>query len=197
MHKMTDFYDALDLKYPEIGIAMDRIDRTNPGKIRFIIPVLTPNMDTSSIVKNTVYQDSNNLKNKNSILEIDNIEMKNYVSITIPRELCAYLRGVFDIEEWDPKHEVQSKTNIREAKEVLLQEAQQSGSGPVAPGDPGIIDVFGEVTAVKMGYKDAITTGRINLLPVDRYIEPGSKWIIVFVGGDITKPRVIARYPDD
>ena len=30
-----------------------------------------------------------------------------------------------------------------------------------------------------------------------RYIEKGSKWIIVFVGGDINKPRVIGRYDFD
>ena len=32
--------------------------------------------------------------------------------------------------------------------------------------------------------------------PDDTIIKSGSKWIIVFVGGDITKPRAIARYID-
>ena len=27
-----------------------------------------------------------------------------------------------------------------------------------------------------------------------RYIKRGSKWIVVFVGGDVTKPRIIAPY---
>jgi len=126
---MSDFYDKLDLKYPEIAIAMEDIDRTNPGKVKFIIPVLTPNLDITKILSSTIYQNRANLKNNSSAkLEIETITLTNYIEIPVPREICG-------------------------------------------------------VTNISM--EDGI------------YIKKGSKWIVVFVGGDITKPRVISRYLDD
>ena len=126
MNDVSNFYDELDLKYPEIGIAMDPINRVNPGVVRFIIPVLTPNMDNSKIVTSTIYQNSSNLKNSNKqSFEISNLTVTNYIEIPIPREICGI---------------------------------------PKAPED--------------------------ILIPKE------SKWIIVFVGGDITRPRAIARYLD-
>lgn len=123
MHDMSNFYDILDLKYPEIGIAMQDIDCSNPGTVKMIIPILTPNMDNSKLNQHTVYQNNtNHLKNKNKNLDIKNIKISNYIEVPFPKEICYNVDGV---------------------------------------------------------------------------IEKGSKWIIVFVGGDVTKPRPIARYIDD
>lgn len=36
--------------------------------------------------------------------------------------------------------------------------------------------------------------GSANIDYSDRYIEKGSKWIVAFVGGDITNPKIIAPY---
>ena len=49
----------------------------------------------------------------------------------------------------------------------------------------------------KIKVKDSIPSGFLNLMPVDRYIYAPSKWIITFIGGDATKPRILARYPED
>lgn len=124
MNNVSNFYDELDLKYPEIGIALDMIDRHNPGNVRFCIPVLTPNMDNTKMEKKTIRQNTRNLMNADKGLEVDNISMSNYTLISIPKELCV------------------------------------------------------------------LDSSR------DRYIEAGSKWIIVFVGGDVTKPRVVSRYTE-
>lgn len=122
---MYDFYDKMDLKYPEIAIAMDDIDRANPGVVRFIIPVLTPLMNNTKPVSDIIRQNKLNLMNDKSVrLEIDNIRVTNTVSISVPQEVCNVYRLTND----------------------------------------------------------------------NRIIKSGSKWIVVFVGGDITKPRIISRY---
>ena len=125
MNTMYDFYDKMDLKYPEIAIAMDDIDRANPGIIRFAIPILTPLMDNTKPVMNIIRQNRSNLRNDPSVkLEIEDISVTNFVSIKVPQEV----------------------TNVYELTES------------------------------------------------NRIIKAGSKWIVVFVGGDITKPRIISRY---
>lgn len=125
MNTMYDFYDKMDLKYPEIAIAMDDIDRMNPGEIRFAIPILTPLMDNSKPVVDTIRQTKSNLRNDPSVkLEVDNIRITNFISIRVPQEVC----NVYQLTE------------------------------------------------------------------ENRIIKSGSKWIVVFVGGDITKPKIISRY---
>lgn len=127
MNNMTNFYDTLDLKYPEIGIAVQDIDRNNPGMVKIIIPILTPNMDNSKLIQKTIYQNSSNLRNLNKTnVDIQNIKITNYIEIPFPKEICT----------------------------------------------------------------------TISSNETDKTIKAGSKWLIVFVGGDITKPRPIARYLD-
>lgn len=131
MKGASDFYENLDLKYPEIAIAIDRIDRLNPQPTRFIIPILTPSMPNRSITRNKVYQNKSNLQNFNKdMIEVDNIDVCNYITLPLTREVC------------------------------------------------GII------------YFDNTSTIPDSI----RYIDPWSKWLVVFVGGDITNPRIISRY---
>lgn len=125
MNSITDFYDSLDLKYPEIGIAIQDINRDNPGKVKMIIPILTPNMDNSREINKMVYQNTSNLMNENKInIGIRDINITNYIKIPFQKEVCVS--------------------------------------------------------------NDS-----------DRIIKKGSKWLVVFVGGDITKPRVISRYIEE
>lgn len=125
MNSITDFYDSLDLKYPEIGIAIQDINRDNPGKVKMIIPILTPNMDSSREINKMVYQNTSNLMNENKInIGIRDINVTNYIEIPFQKEVC-----------------MSNDSN--------------------------------------------------------RIIEKGSKWLVVFVGGDITKPRVISRYIEE
>lgn len=125
MNTMYDFYDKMDLKYPEIAIAIDDIDRSNPGNVRFIIPVLTPLMDNSKPITDSIRQNKSSLRNDQSVkLEVENIIVTNFISIKVPQEVC----NVYQVND------------------------------------------------------------------SNRIINAGSKWIVVFVGGDITKPRIISRY---
>ena len=125
MNSMYDFYDKMDLKYPEIAIAMDDIDRANPGVIRFAIPVLTPLMNNDKPITDTIRQSRSNLMNDQSVkFEIENIKVTNTIRIPVPQEVC----NAYQLDD------------------------------------------------------------------SNRIIKSGSKWIVVFVGGDITKPRIISRY---
>ena len=124
MDSIVNFYDNMDLRYPEIGIAMQQIDRLNPGLVKFIIPILTPNMDNSRRVESKIHQNKDSLMNKNKNIEIETLDIRNYITIKMPREVCSLF----------------------------------------------------------------------YMSDTDRYIPSGSKWIIVFVGGDITKPKIIAPY---
>ena len=196
MHSTSNFYDNLDLKYPEIAIALDKIDRVDPGEIRFIIPILTPNMDIESAKEETVHLDSSKLKNADkSLVEISNLTKKNFIKLKLPKELCAFVGGAYNVLEDEDRDKRHSIVYLRNAK-MVTEDAHQSGGGFVAEG--GSFDVTGQVSG-KMKYDEGEMTGRLKLIPTDefRYIKAGSRWIVVFVGGDITKPRIIARCPED
>ena len=181
----ANYYDELDLRYPEIAICIDRIDRTNPGTLNFYIPVLTPNLDTTSLQKKTetVHQNSSTIANEQSV-NISNIQIQNYIPITVPKELCAFVGGDFHVFN-------QVDMEVTHSGTVSIQ-----GSTDVAgPGAHSHSSMSGTESfeGTQSHYK-----GILNSMPTDeyRYIEPGSKWIVVFIGGDIVKPQLIGRYTD-
>ena len=196
INDISNFYETLDLRYNEIAIAKDTIDRIDPGPIRFIIPVLTPNMSSTSIVEDKIRLNSSNLMNRDTKPEIEDLKLTNFVTIIIPKELCAFVGGVFEVQEDQPLfvYPRQSVLHFREG-DAYTDNAHQVGSGSVS--DPGnSINVNGYVEGV-LRVKDGIPSGFLNLMPVDRYIYEPSKWILTFIGGDATKPRVLARFPED
>lgn len=142
MADMTNFYEDLDLKYPEIAIAMQDIDKVNPGKVLFSIPILTPGSDTNKITEEKIRQDSRQLANKDMRpVDIQTITKTNYIEIEVPSELCCTFNDEFKI--------LHNNSNAN-----------------------------------------------VQIIPINRYIPKGSKWIVVFLGGDVTNPRIIARCPE-
>ena len=132
----SNFYEDLDLKYPEIAIAVDVIDRLNPQPTRFIIPVLTPNLPRDGIIDKKIFQNKGNLQNVDkSVIEVNTLSYCNYITIPMTREVCG----------------------------ILFPDAIDGEGNPFIPDNV-------------------------------RYIPKMSKWLVVFVGGDITKPRIISRY---
>lgn len=196
MNGVSNFYENLDLKYNEIAIAMEDIDRINPGKIKFVIPILTPNMDNSKLIDDKIRQNTSNLKNRDTKPEVEDLELTNYVKIEVPKELCAFVGGVFEVEENQPLfvYPRESVLHIRDGK-AYIDDAHQVGSGTI-PHPGNSINVTGFVEGI-IKIDDSIPKGFLNLMPVDRYIFKQSKWIVTFIGGDITKPRILARYPED
>lgn len=137
MNTMSDFYDNLDLKYPEIGIAIQKIDRSNPGLVKFIVPIMTPSLDITKEISTTKRIDRRNVMNSARSFPLNNITISNYIELNIPKELC-FRADCFKVVD-------------------------------------GYIVIDEEL----------------------RYIPEGSKWIIAFVGGDITKPQVIGLYTEN
>lgn len=197
---VTDFYDELDLKYPEIAICMEDIDRIHPMYKKFIIPVLTPNLDISSLIEAPVPQSANNLQNGSNMPQVSSLVMKNYVKLKIPKELCGFVGGAFTmlprVEYSDPDYDLWPRVETKSPKpaHILIKDAHQIGNGSVRCG--GVCCGGGNSINVR-GTVDGVPTDLLHLMPVDRIIHKPSKWIVVFIGGDITKPRIIGRYYED
>lgn len=182
-----NFYDELDLRYPEIAICIDVIDRTNPGTRNFYIPVLTPNVDTSSLKTKveTIHQNNSNIANENKV-KINNIQIQNYIPITIPKELCAFVGGDFNIQN-------NGNMSFNSSGTITIN----GRTGPGGGLDHSHSTLFGTGNATYNG-NESLYKGILNSTPIDnqRYIAAGSKWIVVFIGGDIGKPQIIGRYTD-
>ncbi len=207
----VDFYEDLDLKYAEIGIAMSAIDRLNPGSIPFSIPVLTPNMSTSTSTTNTVIQVSKtSLTNTDSTgVDVSSISISNYINITIPRELCALPGTTYDVEgtlAMSGTYKIDSGTVSIEDASASVTSLNASGSISTLTDS---INVSGSISNIDINNGDISGTvlfdteqdqanvqGTLTLTPTtERYIPSGSQWVIMFIGGDITMPRVVARLP--
>ena len=207
MNDMTNFYDELDLKYPEIAIAMQDIDRTNPGKVKFSIPILTPTMDNNKTKENIERQNTSNLINADKKgLEIQNIQISNYIEIPVPSELCTLDSGEYEITDGIINISNANESTTGTATGGYSISGNISGVGTVSE-HTGSINVFGSIEGGMSisgftskgicNLSSGEITGRISIIPTDRIIPAGSKWIVVFIGGDITKPRIIGRYIED
>lgn len=183
----SDFYETLDLRYPEIAVCIDRIDRTDPGVLNFYIPILTPNLDTTSLKKKTetVHQNSSMIANAQSV-NISNVKIQNYIPIKLPKELCAFVGGDFHVLNVE-------NMEIKENGNITI-----SGSTSVSGGDAHSHSTLSGMGSFTIDGNQTHYKGILNIIPTDeyRYIEPGSKWIVVFIGGDIGKPQIIGRYYD-
>lgn len=240
----TNFYESLDLRYGEIGIAMTAIDRMNPGAVPFTIPILTPNLNNDVSSTNKVIQrDKSNLQNENlNAVDVSNIEISNTIYITIPKELCTLPAPKYNINgtatlDGSYRMDGTSKTTIRGSIDgngsidiagssnisgfdinassgKLVQNNypninslsinSASGSGSISIDGDGNVNLTGTIS----GSETSEGTGHIKidgtikgtiqteLHKDNRYIPAKSKWLIMFIGGDINMPCVIARLPD-
>ena len=182
----TDFYDELDLRYPEIAICLDKIDRTNPGTKNFYIPVLTPNVDTDSQKpKVQTYRQTNSTLANASKPNISSIEIQNFIPITIPKELCAFVGGNYNVVNVD-------SIDIASNGNITISGSTEDGGGIIHSHRLGRY-------SYNLSGKETTYKGILNIIPTDeyRYIKEGSKWIVVFIGGDINKPQLIGRYTEE
>jgi len=208
-----NFYEEMDLKYIEIGYAMKTIDRMNPGKVPFIIPVLTPQMDNSAMKDTKVIQrDKSNIQNETNNVDVSDLQMSNYIYIEIPKELCAMPFGeyhttgalnIWGTETFDGSDTFEGKMNFKASLSQFFSQ--------------GSVDVYRGIVSASTGSSEGTQTfdgsetfkgnGKFNadtrikgvlyFEPTDqyRYIPKGSKWGIMFIGGDVNMPIVICRLP--
>lgn len=183
-----DFYDELDLRYPEIAICIDKIDRTNPGTKNFYIPILTPNVDITSLKTKTeiVHQNNSNIANEDKV-KISNIQIQNFIPITIPKELCSFVGGSIQIEKGNGSFNASG--NISISGHTTSDGGEYSHTHDTLSG-------LGKASFDCKSYTDFKSICIYNPIDEERYIPEGSKWIVVFIGGDIGKPQIIGRYTD-
>lgn len=78
----NNFYDELDLKYPEIAICIEDTD-TNIGK--FMIPVLTPMLNiTEPYIKRHDEFETNNIINVEDV-KVSPVNLSNYIELKLPK----------------------------------------------------------------------------------------------------------------
>lgn len=176
------------MKYPEKAIAIDRIDRMNPIGIRFIIPILTPYMNNDKIIEKDVFQNKQNLINSDKLIEIENIHMCNYIKMNIPKELCSLPNAKYYIDKESSNIKLNDiDININNANTVINITSSNEYS------------IHGNIS-LSNNNNDSISTKNIEgeltlkLSDEDRYIDEYSEWIVVFIGGDITKPKIIGKF---
>ena len=194
MSNKESFYSGedIELRYMEIGIALDKIDRMNPGKVPFIIPVLNPDASKDKKIETKVSNHNTNfIVNENkAAIDVSDYEISNYIMIEIPKELVALPGATYHVE---------GTLNISGSGDISIN-GTISGSGTVGPPlSYSSLSVTGSVSgSVTESLYGATVDGTLSttLLPPYRYIEKGSKWMIAFIGGDISMPRVVCRLPD-
>lgn len=189
----SNYYDSanISMKYLEIGIALSVIDRMNPGKIPFCIPSITPNTNKSSTTDKKIIQASktNILTDNKDAVDVSNIEVSNYIYIDIPKELTALPGAVYDVS---------GDLDIKGSGDESIVSANIAGTGLVSE-RLGKIDVHGgvsgNISSINLNTK---VNGKLDLVLSNeyRYIPQNSKWLISFIGGDMSMPCVICRLPD-
>ena len=185
MANLTNYYENIDFRYPEIAVCLDVIDRMYPGTYRFRIPSMTPDMEDSKPIDKTIVQNGSNIANEDNNIQIDNIEICNYLELNVPRELVSYIGRWYYIE---------GEIDILGKDRATIDYASISGS----VSDPAdYARGSGRITLSNHKGEYEITRGKVYFTPMDRYIEKNSKWIIMFVGGDVNKPNIIAPYKDN
>lgn len=185
----------IDLKYMEIGICLDKIDRMKPGTHPFCIPVLTPEMNKTKPTEETIVQKSKtNIETENAgAVELSNIKVTNNVMIEIPRELVCLPYPIYHIDGTITFHSDDGDI-------IIDGDSHMAGTGYIShPG--GTFNVMGITEGpitnieVREAHVEGILTTRLH--DCNRYIPKGSKWLIAFIGGDSCMPRVICHLPDD
>ena len=242
----TNFYDELDLRYPELAICVDTI--TINGKndeLRFVIPVLTPNMEKYKGVTEKIHQDNSMFANKEKP-EVQDITRHNYVYIRIPEQLTTIPDKSYNYDhlgyddfvahgEYDyiqaGHHDIESEGLSREINSTyymlpnvpgdytwgewwgfsvtMSQYVKSVNPSPryIAIGTLSFIGImqyiaYGTLDYISRGTEDGVGYmytkgyGVITLFPIPTYLKPPTKWIVVFLGGDVGKPQIIARYKE-
>lgn len=203
-----NFYEELDLKYIEIGYNMKPIDRTNPGIVPFNIPVLTPQMDNSTMKDSKVIQrDKSNIQNEAvGSIEVSDLQMSNYIEIKVPKELCGLPSAEYHVEG---SLNYKGNSNNNGSGSYSFNGFDINVTGTVYDNrysdGTGYVNASGTASSnsTKYSNKESFTStgtvdGTLMLTPTKeyRYIPAGSKWAICFIGGDINMPVVMCRLPD-
>lgn len=231
MASQNDYYGNVDLRYAEVGIAMQKIDRMNPGRVKFSIPTLTPAIEKEDeYTQQIVQKDKTNIVNDNpDAVDVSNIEITNVLYIEIPVELCGLPGAYYDITgRLDANQDGSNSGTLVITGSVTLEgslvhkgttkyngniyghtyyygipSASMSGTGSLSGNctftGSGTIrgNTLGSTGRGAIDVRNIAGTIGLELNEKSRYIEEGSRWLIMFLGGDISAPVVVCRLPND
>ena len=211
----SNYYEKMSngsIIYPELAICIEEIDRQYPkNTYKFIIPALIPDMGSSLTEVNKEFNQQNTaIVNQDNNIEVENIKMTNYIEIPLPRELLSYLgmyykyNGTTSINgSGELSHTAQenlsgngsiSGSSSLDASGSVIEggSVNVSGTGSTSGSFNANVTANGSITFTGNG--DFNINGNIYNEAIDRYIDKNSEWIVMFIGGDINKPRIIAPY---
>lgn len=202
-----NYYAELDLRYPEIAYAQEAIFRPNPGTINFSIPALT---GVGGTHKDKAVQKNTNIKNQDKPA-IGNIQFNGIIPIKVPKELCCYMNYGYSFAKMNMEFigEVSNGNIKANGKSTYLDthtyNLDIASSGGPSHSHSGTVTIGGGISEQRdfdIDFKKTSTgsiaeaKGHMVISCDDPYIPKGSAWIVVFIGGDINKPVIIARYYD-
>lgn len=196
--------------YPTIGICIEDIDRLAGKEYKFTIPSINFNKSSSSEDKSEEKnQGITNIANEDKV-SIGKVEINNYFMIYVPKELLAttYTTIGMDGTLIGEGHNFSNITFFS-----VNSNSGNVNTNIVIPPHPTttytitsfVMSLFRIGTGAMKGIKQNYDSYRIHaktpsgnsnmeVMPYDRYIPKGSKWIVVFIDGDPTKPAVVCRY---
>lgn len=89
--KDFEFYQTLDLRYPELAICIE--DSVN-SIAKFYIPVLTPILDSDKPYDETdININISNILNDSSSMEINACTSSNYLNLHLPEKIDSCIKG--------------------------------------------------------------------------------------------------------
>lgn len=196
--------------YPTIAICIEDIDRLTSKEYKFTIPSI--NFNKSSSTEDKTEEKNQGITNiaNDSNIQIGKVEINNYFTIYLPKEVMSSTYTTIGMNG--------TLTGEGNNNSSINFGSVNSNSGNVntnitIPPHPDtsytitsfIMTLFklggGTISSIKQSIKSfrvhTKTTGDDNgmeIMPQDRYITKGSKWVVVFIDGDPSKPAIIARY---
>ena len=196
--------------YPTIAICIEDIDRLSNKAYKFTIPSINFNKNSSSEdKKEEKNQGITNIANEDNI-SIGKVEINNYFLIHIPKEVIATTYTTLGM---DGTLIGEGNNNSKLSFNSVVSSSGGVNTNITIPAHPTteytirsfIMSLFkigsGSMGGIKQSFDSyrihAKTTGSDNgmqVMPQDRYIPKGSKWVVVFIDGDPTKPAIISRY---
>lgn len=163
---MQDFYENLDLKYPEEAILVEDISCSyiDSPMCTFQIPILTPYNATGNSNETIIRSKLNNLMNADSdIVSISDCTLSNSITIKVPNYI---IRGFIGDDIWSDFTDGSHDHDIPGCSYGNGHNVTSSGSHNHGP------DRYHDHTR-------------------EVSIPKGTKFIVVFLGGNISQPKII------
>ena len=93
---MNNYYKAMDYKYLEKAITIEKFNITNPGIVKFYVPTLMPlvNKGTPNNINIRISKTHLINKDKSSIQISSNCKTSNYIEIELPDYITAVVKDI-------------------------------------------------------------------------------------------------------